>query len=96
MKLHIAIVWILMIQMLMPFQGVVTLNALIPRAMPRADSLKPLQGIKQHSLNSYAWGFLFEGFALIRNALGVHRHRRERPSQKIRIYRKKMGFGVVR
>ena len=43
-----------MIQMLMPLQGDIILNAHIPRAMPWAKSLKPLQGIKQHSLNSYA------------------------------------------
>ena len=30
-----------MIQMLMPLQGVVTLNVLIPKAMPWADGLKP-------------------------------------------------------
>ena len=42
-----------MIQMLMPIQGDITLNILIPRTSPWADSLKPFQGIKQHSLNSY-------------------------------------------
>ena len=42
-----------MIQMLMPFQGDITLYVHIPRAMPWAKSLKPLQGIKQHSLNTY-------------------------------------------
>ena len=39
--------------MLMPLQGDITLNVHIPRAMPWADNEKPLQGIKQHSLNNY-------------------------------------------